>query len=273
MNETELSPPRASPPPPLTPQPSAPAPRKSPFPKSNVLVKGLCLEYYIQCLILTQMIERPPAATFSATPPSKRSLRIAETRKAKRMRARQTRSPSSKISSSSQGKSDSDVPILKPGRRRSLARQKALSDTSDNSVGDTADAGVLGDDDYADGDVDMDAEAKSNPDEYMTGKDDDDLRDEDPVTNIEELFQQVRDQTACERLTKEVLEQTCRFFQHPINKMSLSDRVPVRGLKCGLRPFQALGVFCMFSVEVTTLSGGILADDMGLGKVRHFLLL
>ncbi len=53
--------------------------------------------------------------------------------------------------------------------------------------------------------------------------------------------------------------------------MSLSDRVPIRGLKYSLQPFQALGVYCMFAVEVTTMSGGILADDMGLEKVKYLL--
>lgn len=54
--------------------------------------------------------------------------------------------------------------------------------------------------------------------------------------------------------------------------MILSDQVPVRDLKYGSRPFQVLGVFCMFLVEVTTLSGDILANDMSLRKVGHFLL-
>ncbi len=53
--------------------------------------------------------------------------------------------------------------------------------------------------------------------------------------------------------------------------MSLSDRVLICGLKCGLQPFQALGMYCMFAVEVTMMSGGILADDMGLGKVKYLL--
>ncbi len=53
--------------------------------------------------------------------------------------------------------------------------------------------------------------------------------------------------------------------------MSLSDWVPIYGLKCGLRLFQGLGVYCMFVVEVTTMSGGILADDIGLGKVKYLL--
>ena len=175
----------------------------------------------------------------------------------------------SSMTSSSQGESDSDVPMLTLNQRRSLARRKTFSDTSDDLLDDNAESGSLGDDNAVDGDVDMDTEAKSNPDDNKTGKDDEDFCKNDPMINIEDLFQQVRDQTACERLTREVLEQTCSFFQHPMSKMSLSDRVPIRGLKCGLRPFQALGVFCMFLVEVTTLSRGILADDMGLGKVRH----
>ncbi len=128
----------------------------------------------------------------------------------------------------------------------------------------------LSDDSHAhiDSDIDIDTEAKLNPDEDMTG---DNLLEENSGINIKDLFQQVRDQTAYERLTRDVLEQTYSFFQHPINKMSLSDRVPICGLKHGLRPFQALGVYCMFAVEVTTMSGGILADDMGLGKVNYLL--
>ncbi len=144
-------------------------------------------------------------------------------------------------------------------------------DAGDDLLGDN----LLGDDPlsddsptYINSNINMDTEAKSNPDEDMTG---DNLLEENSGINIEDLFQQVQDQTACKRLTRDVLEQTCSFFQYPINKMSLSDRMPIRGLKCGLRPFQALGVYCMFAVEVTTMSGGILADDMGLGKVKYLL--
>lgn len=81
------------------------------------------------------------------------------------------------------------MPIFKPVRRRSVACQKALSDTSNNLVGDTANAGLLGYDDYADGNIDMDVKAKSNPDKNMTGKNDDNLCKDDSVINIEELFQ------------------------------------------------------------------------------------
>ncbi|MCJ1346288.1 hypothetical protein MMC31_004503 [Peltigera leucophlebia] len=238
---------------PLTPRLSTPPLPKLSFSKSSLMVKV-----------------KPPVERILATPPLKRSLRIAETTKAKRMRAGPKISRSSNISSS-QGESNSDVAILTIDRRRSLARRQTFSDTSDDLKSDNAESGSLGNNNAVDDDVDMDTEAKSNLDDNMTDKDDNDFREDDPIINIEDLFQQVRDQTACERLTREIMEQTCRFFQHSMSKMSLSDRVPIRGLKCGLRPFQALGVFCMFLVEVTTLSGGILADDMRLGKTVQCL--
>ncbi len=165
-------------------------------------------------------------------------------------------------------------------RRQKLARRKSMLKYSDDFVEEDAGDDFLGDDllgddplsdnslAHIDTNIDMDTEAKSNPDEDMTGNN---LLEENSGINIEDLFQQVRDQTACERLTRDVLEQTCSFFQHPINKMSLSDRVPICGLKCGLRPFQALGVYYMFALEVTTMSGGILADDIGLRKVKYLL--
>ncbi len=78
-------------------------------------------------------------------------------------------------------------------------------DAGDDSLGDD----LLGDDPlsddspaHIDSDIDMDTEAKSNPDEDMTG---DNLLEENSGINIEDLFQQVRDQTSCERLTRDVL--------------------------------------------------------------------
>ncbi len=53
--------------------------------------------------------------------------------------------------------------------------------------------------------------------------------------------------------------------------MSLLDQIAIHGLKCGLRLFQALGVYYMFAVEVTTMSEGILADDISLEKVKYLL--
>ena len=104
------------------------------------------------------------------------------------MRAKQIRSPSSKISFFFHGKSDLDVPILTLGWQWRLAHKKILSDIFDNSVGGTADAGLLDDNNYVDSNINRNAEAKSNLDENMTGKDNDDFCKKDPKTNIEELF-------------------------------------------------------------------------------------
>lgn len=55
--------------------------------------------------------------------------------------------------------------------------------------------------------------------------------------------------------------------------MSFWDWVPIYSFKCSLKSFQAFRVFGIFLVKVIILSGGILADNIGFGKVRHFLLL
>ena len=65
---------------------------------------------------------------------------------------------------------------------------------------------MLGDNNAIDSDVDIDTEANSNPDNNMTSKNDKNFCKNDPMIKIEDLFQQVQDQTACERLTREVLE-------------------------------------------------------------------
>lgn len=69
-----------------------------------------------------------------------------------------------------------------------MARYKVFSDTSDNSISDIADADLLSDDNYADSNIDIDAKAKSNSDENITGKSNDDLCKKNPVTNTEKLF-------------------------------------------------------------------------------------
>ena len=53
--------------------------------------------------------------------------------------------------------------------------------------------------------------------------------------------------------------------------MSLSDLIPICGLKYGLQPFQVFRVYYMLVVKVTTISGEILADNMGLKKVKYLL--
>ena len=62
---------------------------------------------------------------------------------------------------------------------------------------------------HIDSNINIDIEAESNPGEDMTGNN---LLEENFRNNVEDLFQQIRDQTTCKRLTKEVLEQMCSFF-------------------------------------------------------------
>lgn len=81
------------------------------------------------------------------------------------------------------------MPILTPSQWQSLARQKTFSNTFNNSIGDTTDAGLLSDNNYTNGNIDMDAKAKSNLDENMTSKDDDDFCKKNFKINIEKLFQ------------------------------------------------------------------------------------
>ena len=164
-----------------------------------------------RCQVLTEMIVTPPAEKISAMPLLRQSLQIAKTTKAKYMRA-EPKISRSLMTSFSQKKSDSDVPILTFNHRQSLACQKTFSDISNNLLDDNTKSGLLGDDNAIDGDVDMDTKAKSNLDDNKTGKNDKDFYKNDPIINIEDLFQQVQDQTQCERLTREVLEQTYRFF-------------------------------------------------------------
>lgn len=136
----------------------------------------------------------------------------------------------------------------------------------DNLLGDD----LLGDNSpiHINSNIDIDTKAKLNLDKDIT---DENLLKKNSGINIEDLFQQVRDQTTCKRLTRDVPKQTYSFFQYLINKISLSDWVPICGLKYSLQLFQTLKVYCMFAVEVTMMSGEILADDMGLEKVKYLL--
>ncbi len=87
--------------------------------------------------------------------------------------------------------------MLTPAQRRKLARRKSMLKYSDDSVEEDAGDDLLGDnllgddplsDDspaHIDSDIDMDTEAKSNPDEDMT---DNNLPEENSGINIEDLF-------------------------------------------------------------------------------------
>ena len=83
---------------------------------------------------------------------------------------------------------------------------------SDNLLGNNLLGDDLLDDNsplYINNNIDINTKATSNPDEDMTSNN---LLKKNSRINIEDLFQWVQDQTACKRLTKDVLEQTCSFF-------------------------------------------------------------
>ena len=134
------------------------------------------------------MIVTPPAKKISAIFPLRRSLQIAKTTKAKCIKAKPKISRSS-MTSSSQGESDLEVPILTLNQRQSLACQKIFSNTSNNLLDDNAKSGLLDDNNAVDGNVDINTKVKSNPDDNKTGKDDEEFCKNDPIINIEDLFQ------------------------------------------------------------------------------------
>lgn len=78
--------------------------------------------------------------------------------------------------------------ILIPGQWQSLARQKTLLNTFNNFISDIANTSLLGANNYANSNIDMDTKAKLNSDKNMTGKNNDDLCKENLITNIEKLF-------------------------------------------------------------------------------------
>ena len=53
--------------------------------------------------------------------------------------------------------------------------------------------------------------------------------------------------------------------------MSLSNRIFICSFKCGLQLFEALGMYCMFAIEVIMINERFLVDDMGLKKVKYLL--
>lgn len=87
---------------------------------------------------------------------------------------------------------------------------------------------------YINSNIYMNTKTKSNLDQDMTNYN---FLEKNFRINIKNLFQQFRDQTTCKKLTKNVLEQTYSFLQYLINKILLSDLVPIYGLHNNLQPF------------------------------------
>lgn len=82
------------------------------------------------------------------------------------------------------------MPILKFVWKWILVCQKTLSDISNNLVNNIVNIGLLSNNNYVDNNVDIDAKAKSNLDENMTGNNNNDLFKKHSMINIEKLFQQ-----------------------------------------------------------------------------------
>ncbi len=148
--------------------------------------------------MLRYNIVRPAITKVLTMPASKRSLKVVVTSTAKRARAEQRKSISPEFVAFSRNESDLDIPMLTSARRRKLARRKSMLKYSDDSVeedggDDSLGDNLLGDDllsddslAHIDSDIDMDTEAKLNPDEDMTGNN---LLEENSGINIEDLFQ------------------------------------------------------------------------------------
>lgn len=159
-------------------------------------------------------------------PALKRLPKVATTSMAKWIKAGQKKFISAEFVSSSQNESNLNILLLTSAQRQKLAHQKSISKYSNNLIDESAGGNLLGNNNlaYINSDIHINTKVKSNLDENMTG---DNLHKKYSEMNIKNLFQQIRDQILCERLTREVLKQTCHFFHHPIKKIFLSDRVPI----------------------------------------------
>ncbi len=165
--------------------------------------------------MLRYNIVKPATTKVLTTPASKRLLKVTATSTTKQARVEQRKSISLEFVAPSRNVSDLDIPMLTPARRQKLACQKSMLKYSDDSVqedvrDDSLSDNSLGDDPltddsptHIDSDIDIDTEVKSNPNDDMTG---DNLLEENSGINIKDLFQQVRNQTTCKRLTRDVLE-------------------------------------------------------------------
>ncbi len=113
--------------------------------------------------------------------------------------------------------------------------------------------------------------ASPSPGDQFTTNVKSDNKDNNAITTIEGLFLNIGYRSSYKRLTKKVVYKTCKFFMHSAKHISSKDRVAFCGMRLGLKPFQALKIFSMLQIEVDTGSEGILADEIGYGKVRYLI--
>lgn len=119
-------------------------------------------------------------------------------------------------------------------------------------------------------DKDQYTPSPSPHDQFVTDDESDDGGN-DAVATIEGLFLNIGYRSLYKKLTEKAVQETCELFMHSLRHMTSKDCMALCGIKSGLRPFQALGVFSMVQIELHTQSEGILADEMGYGKVRYLI--
>lgn len=73
-------------------------------------------------------------------------------------------------------------------QQQSLACQKTFSNTFNNLVGDNTKSGLLGNNNIIDINIDIDSKVKSNLDDNITCKNNNDFCKDDSIINIENLF-------------------------------------------------------------------------------------
>ena len=73
--------------------------------------------------------------------------------------------------------------------------------------------------------------------------------------------------STCERLTEDKRIRFLKLFLKPLHKKNRNMTVTLPGLKVALMAFQALAISEMVFQKIGLVGGGILADQMGFGKV------
>ena len=76
-----------------------------------------------------------------------------------------------------------------------------------------------------------------SPDDQFTTDDKSDDGGNNAVAMIEKLFLNIGHRLSYKRLTENAIQETCEYFMHTLRHMTFNDRIALRGIKSGLRPF------------------------------------
>lgn len=91
------------------------------------------------------------------------------------------------------------------------------------------------------------------------------------VAIIEGLFLNIRYRSSYKRLIEKIVHETWKFLIHSTRHISSRDWMALDGIRLGLRPFQALGIFLMLQIKVDTGSKGIIVDKIRYRKERYLI--